>query len=108
MQPPCRQLGVAVGYYRASSLPLFSMGYIDHASEGMHEYLYTLGGLFSTVDSNTLPLPWQLIAPKKAVKSSLFNVINHVCTHVDGIRYECTPKSLHKWPKKAKWGWRGR
>ena len=36
MQPPCRQLGVAVGYYRASSLPLFSMGYIDHASEGMY------------------------------------------------------------------------
>jgi len=62
------------------------------------------GGLFSTVDSNTLPLPWQLIAPKKAVKSSLFNVINYVCTHVDGIRYECTQKSVHKWAKKAKWG----
>ena len=44
MQPPLLSIGVAVGYYRASPLPLFCMGYIDHASEGMHEYLYALGG----------------------------------------------------------------
>ena len=67
-----------------------------------------LGGLFPTVDSNTFPLPWQLIAPKKAAKCSLFNAINHVCIHVDGIGYECIQKCVHKWPKKAKIGGRGR
>ena len=64
-----------------------------------------LEGLFPTVDSNTFPFPWQLIAPKKkAVKCYLFNAKNHVCTHIYGIAYECTKKSVHKWPKKAKMG----
>ena len=66
-----------------------------------------LGNIFSIVDSNTLPLPWQLIAPKKAVKYSLLNVVNTVCTHVDRIRYECAQKSIYKWPKKRNGRWGG-
>ncbi len=63
--------------------------------------------LFPTVDSNTFPLHWQLIAPKKAVKCSLFSAMDHVCTHIDGIAYRYTQKSVHKWSKKAKMGGRG-
>ena len=60
--------------------------------------------LVPTPNGNTYPLSWQLIAPKKAAKCSLFSAMDHLCTHMNGMTCRCTQKSVHKWPKKAKNG----
>ena len=42
----CCQLGAAVGYYRASPLFRYYIGYVEHTSGGVHEYLYAFWGPF--------------------------------------------------------------
>jgi hypothetical protein len=50
------------------------------------------------------PFPGSLLHPKKAVKSSIFNDKNSVCTCIHGIEYKSTSKSIYKWLKKRKCG----
>jgi hypothetical protein len=51
------------------------------------------GSLVHTPNGNTFPLPWQLVAPQKAVKCLIFNTIYHVCTCIDRLEQKYMQKS---------------
>ena len=61
-------------------------------------------GLVLAEIATPLPLLWQLVTPQKAVKFSLFNANNHICTFVNDMEKKYMQKSVHKLSKKAKMG----
>src|ERR1700683_4744718 len=82
------------------------MGYL-----GYGEFWYTFWGPFSHTKWQYIPLALAAYCTQKsgqkAVKISLLNADNDVCTCLNGIEWKCTQKSVHKWVQKAKMGGRG-
>ena len=69
----------------------------------MYKYLYAFGGPGSHNKQNFIhpPASWQLIAPKKAAKITVY-------TYMNTIQQKYMQKCTHKYPQKAKSGGQAR
>jgi hypothetical protein len=73
----------------------------------MKEYICFLDDFLepgSCSNWHLFPLPWQLIAPKKAGKYLVLTAVYHVCTYVDKLEQKYMQKASINCPKSENGG----
>ena len=75
MQPPLLSFGGCSRLLRGLTTASLLWDTLTMHQRACMDICTLFGGLFPTVDSNTFPLPWQLIAPKKKWSNVLYSML---------------------------------